>query len=267
MRYMIFGDVHGNLLALEAVLAAAQQRGATGYLFVGDLVGYGPQPLECLERLLALQQAGQLAWVVGNHELVIRDECGTDGYSEEARQTLAWTQQLIARTKWAKKFIAAGHLTLQVDDGIWLAHDSLAFPNNGRYHREPRQCRSEIACLRYLKGRVCFYGHTHVMRAELMRQDSIWMVPTNAGPPDVADPKPLTLAAGDLGWIGTGSTGLPTNPDRLAEFLILDDADAANWRVEKYAVAYSREVARERTERILSAVCTLPVAQRIARWL
>ncbi|MGA2221450.1 MAG: metallophosphoesterase family protein [Verrucomicrobiia bacterium] len=267
MRYMVFGDVHGNLVALETALAAAQRLGAEAYLFVGDLIGYGPEPLECIERLLALQQEGKLAWVVGNHELVVRGELDSEGYNEEAMQTLNWTRELVDSTPWAKEFIASGNLTVQVDELIWLAHDSLASPSNGHYHRYPQNAKSELACLRYYGGRVCFYGHTHSMRAELLREGEVVLVPMETHEPEDVDPKPLLLPAQELGWIGAGSTGFPTSQGRRAEFLILDDSEGDDWKIEKYAATYSREEARERALRILTETCSTAVAEHVSRWL
>lgn len=268
MRYMVFGDVHGNLVALDAVLAAAERLGVEGYLFVGDLIGYGPQPLECIDRLLGLQRDGALAWVIGNHEMVVRGELDSEGYNEEARRTLEWTRGLVASTRWAKQFIDSGNLTVQVDNRIWLTHDSLATPSNLHYHRNPQNAKSELACLLYNKGRVCFYGHTHVMRGEFLRDGAVVLAPMEAVEPDKPDPKPLRLSAPELGWIGTGSTGFPTNEKRQAEFLILDEAGGeADWKIEKYAATYPRQEAREWAQRILTESCSRPVAERIARWL
>jgi predicted phosphodiesterase len=265
---MIFGDVHGNLVALDAVLAAAQRLGVDAYLFVGDVVGYGPEPLECIKRLLSFQQDGRLAWVVGNHELVVRGELDSQGYNEEARQTLAWTQQLLESTPWAQEFIASGKLTEQVNDLIWLAHDSLATPSNGHYHRYPQNAKSELACLRYQNGRVCFYGHTHKMRGEVLRDDgSVVLVPMDVVEPDSADPGPLRLRAKEFGWIGAGSAGFPVNEKRQPEFLILDDAVVDDWKIEKYAVTYPRQEARERALRVLGETCSAAVAERVMRWL
>jgi predicted phosphodiesterase len=265
---MVFGDVHGNLVALETALAAGERLGAEGYLFVGDLVGYGPEPLECIERVMGLQQQGKLAWIVGNHELVVRGELDSEGYNQEALETLAWTRDLLDNTPWAQEFIASGTLTMQVDDLIWLAHDSLASPSNGHYHRFPQNAKSELACLRYYGGRVCFYGHTHKMRGELLRDDgSIVLMPMESPEPDSADPKPLHLHAQELGWIGAGSTGFPTNDGRRVEFLILDDAVVDDWTIEKYAMTYAREEARERAWRILGETCSAAVAEKVTRWL
>jgi predicted phosphodiesterase len=267
MRYMVFGDVHGNLVALDTALAAAQGLDVDAYLFVGDLIGYGPQPLECIERLLAFQRDGALAWVIGNHEMVIRGELDSSGYNEEAQQTLNWTRELVEATPWAKEFIASGNLTVQVDNRIWLAHDSLASPSNMHYHRYPQNAKSELACLLFCKGRVCFYGHTHTMRGELLRDGAVVLIPMDAEEPEKVDPKPLLLPDGDLAWIGTGSTGFPTNEKRQAEFLILDDGGGEVWKIEKYAATYPRAEARERAESILTETCSRAVAERIARWL
>jgi predicted phosphodiesterase len=267
MRYLIFGDVHANLAALDTVLAAGRARGVEGYLFVGDVVGYGPEPLECIERLLPLQEQGSFAWVVGNHELAIRGDVEVEGYSTEALQTLQWTKDQIERTAWAKEFLESGYLTTCVNDSIWLAHDSLAGPGTASYHRWPQKAKSEIACLRYNKGRICFYGHTHRMRAELCNELGIIMVPTPTHTTDGLDESPIHLKETELGWIGTGSVGFPTNPERRAEFLILDDADPSQWKVEKYEVTYPRETTRRRLSEVYGAVCDKEVVRQISLWL
>src|ERR1017187_3813182 len=167
MRYLLFGDVHANVLALDAVLEAGRARGVETYLFVGDLVGYGPNPLECIERLAPLAECGSLAWVLGNHEMVLRGDFEPTGYSAEAIQTLEWARKQVEGNLAAKAFITSGHLTSVANDVIWLTHDSLADPSSGGYHRWPQNAKKELASLRSEQGRVCFYGHTHKMRAEV----------------------------------------------------------------------------------------------------
>jgi predicted phosphodiesterase len=267
VRYLIFGDVHANLAALDTVLAAGRARGVETYLFVGDLIGYGPEPLECIERLLPLQEQSCFAWVVGNHELAVRGDVDLEGYSTEALQTLQWTKAQIDRKAWAKEFLESGYLTTCVNDSIWLAHDSLSAPGTGSYHRWPQKAKSEIACLRFNKGRACFYGHTHNMRAELCNKSGILMVPMPTHTGDGLDRKPILLKEGELGWLGSGSVGFPTNPDRRAEFLILDDSDASQWKVEKYETPYPRETTRARMREVYGDVCDKEVVDQICRWL
>jgi len=122
--------------------------------------------------------------------------------------------------------------------------------------------------LRYEQGRVCFYGHTHKMRAEMTKGEMpVVLTPMNAHETDGIDPHPLHLQARDMGWVGTGSVGFPTNPQRRPEYLILDENDANDWRIEKYEVAYDRELARELVRKGLGSECSKDVAERIARWL
>jgi len=267
MRYLVFGDVHANLTALDRVLAAGRERGAEGYLFVGDLIGYGPEPLECIERLLPLQEQGDLAWVVGNHELLVRGEVDPTGYSPEALETLEWTKGLLEHNPQANQFVESGMLAVCANNLIWLTHDSLVAPGSSEYHRSARNAKSELACLRFNKGRVCFYGHTHTMRAELWSESGIMLAPMPTQTGEGMDPHPLRLKDDELAWIGTGSVGLPTNRERRAEFLILDDTDAAQWKVEKYEVEYPRETARIRVREVLGRVCSQDVVEKICRWL
>jgi predicted phosphodiesterase len=265
MKYLLFGDVHGNLMALDAVLEAGKARGAEAYLFVGDLVGYGPQPMECIERLMALRETAGFAWVAGNHELAVRGELDSDRYNDEAQATLRWTAELLAKNPTAREFLGAAETTLQVNDLIFLTHDSLAEPSIGHYHREARAAKSELACLRYKQGKVCFYGHTHRVRAEIADAQGAIVLPMFAphlGAGD--DPRPIRLRENEIAWIGTGSVGFPGNEKRGAECLLLDDSD---WRVEAYAVEYDRQAARARTREILAGPCGQEIAEHIARWM
>jgi predicted phosphodiesterase len=265
VKYQVFGDVHANLDALDVVLEEGRRRGVEACLFTGDMVGYGPSPLECIARLWELDKQGRLAWVAGNHDRVSRGEIQPEGYSAEAIETLAWTGQLLAGEAWAQEFLKSAPLAADVNEKIQLTHDSLVEPGSAGYHRWPKKAEVELACLRHKAGRVCFYGHTHKMRAEVVQgQAGIVLVPMFGYEGDGSDPKPLRLGAEDIAWVGTGSVGFPTNPARRAEFLVFDDE---SWVIEKYAVEYPREAARARVSSVLGPVCSAAVVARIARWL
>ena len=265
MRYLVFGDVHGNVEALDAVLAQAPRHGATAFLFVGDLVGYGPSPVECIRRLCELQQAGRLAWVAGNHDLAVRGDAEIERFTEEAVATLRWTRSLLESEPWAREFLAGGEVVTKVNVGIWLTHDSLAVPTSGGYHRTSQNAAGELNALRARRGKICFYGHTHALRAEVLVDTSkVVIAPMVTPPPNERDPHPLRLEPGELGWVGVGSAGFPTNPKRQPEYLVLDDEE---WLVEKYTVDYPRDAVRTRTQQVLRAVCPQAVADRISRWL
>jgi len=268
MRYLVFGDVHANAAALNTVLAAATCRGVEATLFVGDLVGYGPQPLACIERLQTLQRTGRLGWVAGNHDLVARGQRSADGYIAEAHETLQWTQALLHAHPPAAQFIESAPTTVVVDEQIWLTHDSLVAPMSGTYHRDLAQAWRELIYLRRQGGRVGFYGHTHVVRAELLTADDcVVRLPCQPADADDFDSNPLLIRPGESAWIGAGSVGFPRNRERRAEFLILDTSTPELWRVEKYAVAYPRFETRAGLHQELLPACSRDVVEKIASWL
>lgn len=86
MKIALLSDVHANLVALKAVLADIHSHdGVDAYWFLGDAVGYGPRPFQCLQRLHEV--VGQQPWLAGNHDLgVVKIEEGADAYSDSVRE-------------------------------------------------------------------------------------------------------------------------------------------------------------------------------------
>jgi len=91
MRYAIVSDVHGNLDALEVAFAALQPDDAL--LCLGDIVGYGPQPNECVERI----RARATATVLGNHDVAAIDNFGLAYFNPAAREAMKWTQNVLTK--------------------------------------------------------------------------------------------------------------------------------------------------------------------------
>ena len=87
MRIAVLSDIHGNLPALEAVLAALEPYDAVWQL--GDVVGYGPQPNEVVARLIDERAVG----VRGNHDAAAVGELETDAFNDEARAAIEWTAE------------------------------------------------------------------------------------------------------------------------------------------------------------------------------
>src|SRR4030065_1998195 len=88
MRILIISDIHANLTALEAVLAEAGKFDTTWCL--GDLVGYGPDPNECVERIRELPN---LQCIMGNHDAAAVGSIEVDAFNPDARKTVLWTQE------------------------------------------------------------------------------------------------------------------------------------------------------------------------------
>ncbi len=101
MRIALISDVHANLPALEACLAAAAKAGVERLVFLGDLVGYGPDPEAVVARVRVLVEAGAIA-IMGNHDQAVLKSSG--GMNSVAAQAIAWTREHLSDD--AKRFLA-----------------------------------------------------------------------------------------------------------------------------------------------------------------
>lgn len=268
MRYLVVGDIHANEPALEAVLSAAGRLGVDGCLFAGDLVGYGPDPLACIERLRDWQRRGALWWVAGNHDLAVRTPHALEGFIPEAAATLEWTRLTLEKAPSAREFLLVAPTLVHLEGLIWLTHDSIIAPGTGWYLSDTGSRARELLHLQQQAGRVAFYGHTHWMRADVVDgaqrpEPRPLRAHTGPGP----DPAPLLLLPHETALIGVGSVGFPKNESRRAEFLILDTGEEAVWAVEKYAVEYPRHHTRARLHQALIPACAPQLVAQIAHWL
>lgn len=155
MRIAVLSDVHGNLPALEAVLADAARERVDGWLFLGDAVGYGPQPNECVERLAALPN---LLAVRGNHDHMA---CfGVDLQANGmARRAMAYTRAHLNET--ACRWLHALPIEQAGDD--WIAvHGAPIDPQRFHAYVYGMSCRRNLEHLCETPRRWCFHGHTHV---------------------------------------------------------------------------------------------------------
>ena len=98
MRILIISDIHANLTALNSVLADVGNYDAVWCL--GDLVGYGPDPNECIARVRELPY---LACIIGNHDAAALNQIETATFNTEARQALEWTQRVLSED--SKEFL------------------------------------------------------------------------------------------------------------------------------------------------------------------
>src|SRR4051794_17709320 len=91
MRLGVIADVHGNLPALEATVAALERMGVDRYACLGDIVGYGPFPVECVELIAGLDALA----VAGNHDLIATGRLEGVTVSALAARTLGWTAEIL----------------------------------------------------------------------------------------------------------------------------------------------------------------------------
>jgi predicted phosphodiesterase len=205
MRYGIISDVHANVHALDAVLDALQGENVDRIVCPGDLVGYGPRPNECVERIAALDPPPVV--VAGNHDLMAVGRLPTLEIGPLPRQTLEWTWEVLARD--ARLYLESLPQTIETDDGVVVAHGSLDHPVE--YVFDAAAAGEQLTRLdeRHPGARVLILGHTHRPLAcsgtgELPAEDEI------------------ALADGGPWLLNAGSVGQSRERRPLARALILD---------------------------------------------
>ena len=92
MRILVLSDIHANLTALEAVLKDAGQVDATWCL--GDIVGYGPDPNECVARIRMLPN---LVCLLGNHDAAALSRIPIETFNQDARRSIEWMQNVLTK--------------------------------------------------------------------------------------------------------------------------------------------------------------------------
>jgi predicted phosphodiesterase len=151
VKYGIFGDVHGNLEALEAVLADMEEQGVTHPLCLGDLVGYGANPSECLEVIRAMG----CPIVRGNHDDLVPTGKVPSSFSEAAKLSLQYAQHQLRPTQ--LNFLRRLPMTW-MEDPITLVHATLDGPESWGYLSSRLEAQTSFF---YQKTLICFVGHTH----------------------------------------------------------------------------------------------------------
>jgi diadenosine tetraphosphatase ApaH/serine/threonine PP2A family protein phosphatase len=154
MRYLIISDIHANLEALDAVLAAAGTYDRA--LVLGDLVGYGADPNAVIDRVLSLPSA---TFIRGNHDKVGAGLEDTDGFNYLARHAIAWTAG--ALTPEHRSWLAAlPRGPVAIDEIVEICHGA-PFDEDVYIFDDLDAMRA----LRVSERPLCLFGHTHVPAA------------------------------------------------------------------------------------------------------
>ena len=201
---LLVSDIHGNLPALDAVLKDAETRGPIDAVWsLGDTVGYGPQPSECLLRLKSL---GALA-VAGNHDLAALGALSTEDFNLAAKTAAEWTG--LALTDEARNY-ASGLPHRLVAGDFTLVHGSPRDPT-WEYLFDEEAARQNLP---YLETVHCVHGHTHVPGSLFIGNGDFIDLPRFEDA--------VALMAGSW-FVNPGSVGQPRDGDPRASYAVLDD--------------------------------------------
>ena len=156
MKLALLSDIHANIQALDACLAHAHDQGATRYAVLGDLVGYGADPVAVVQRVMAMVQTGTLA-IKGNHD----DKAVHPPPSPKTLgdSTAAWTHAQLSEAE--KRFLDALPMRLR-HESILLVHASAEAPELWRYVYDRQAAALSLDAATALEGvRYVFGGHVH----------------------------------------------------------------------------------------------------------
>ena len=225
MLRAVLSDIHGNLEALEAVLADVGRVGAAEILCLGDFVGYGASPNECLDRLRPVLAAA----VTGNHDVAVCGHSRLGGFSSHAAQAARWTGTVLT----PENLAYLESLPFEVRHaGALLVHASPAEPREWHYVLSVEEAREEFDCF---EERLCLIGHSHYPGA--FRLDE------RRGEIGYSREPEVRLEAGCRFLVNVPSVGQPRDGDPRAGYLLWDDAQGQTRHVR---VDYDFDSARQR---------------------
>lgn len=215
----IVSDIHGNQAALAAVLEDIDTVGVDRIVCLGDIVGYGPHPRECLDRAMEFEFC-----VLGNHDSSALFD--PEGFNRSAEKAIFWTRQRLENgespeaARRRMDYLCKMPRMVQEDD-VMFVHGSPRGPTNEYVFPEDTQNSKKMTKLFSLVKRLCFQGHTHV--PGVFTNDLRFIRPDDI--PDGFDPREASSIGGaELHcMINVGSVGQPRDGDARSCYVILDD--------------------------------------------
>ncbi len=226
MRYALLADIHANLAAFTAVLADIERRGGVEEMWcLGDIVGYGPDPSQCIELLRQQKHVS----VSGNHDLAAIGKLDTTNFNPDAAGSSRWTaRQLNPRD--ISYLESLPSVTLKGD--FTLVHGSPREPV-WEYLKSVGGAKENFA---YFKSRFCLLGHSHMpLVFKLDENDNCSSVRFSPGIGLVLGRRRLI--------INPGSVGQPRDGDPRASYAIYDSDGAV---VKLYRVPYDIKATQEK---------------------
>ncbi|HVR41931.1 MAG TPA: metallophosphoesterase family protein [Thermoanaerobaculia bacterium] len=230
MRILALSDVHSNLSALQAVFRAVQRKRIDLTVCLGDLVGYGAQPNQVLERLR--RRRGAKSFVRGNHDRVA---LGGDlsGFNQVAREAALWTRSKLSPEN--RRFLAGLPHGPLVVHGVTLVHGSALDEDEYLFTAAAARRSFEV-----IATPIAMFGHTHLPTLFRLGEDG-----SVDGAVFSRDAE-VRLEPGSRYLLNPGSVGQPRDRNPEAAFAIVDLARlSVRFRRVAYDVSAAQRAIRK----------------------
>lgn len=225
MKFAVIADVHANLEAFRVVLDDAQKQKCTHYACIGDVVGYGANPRECLELVRKMG----MPCVKGNHDEYCSIDEHAEGFNPAAAEAVQWTRKQLSEDgrQWLRELKYVRMVT-----NFTIVHATLDGPQRWGYVFDKL---AAAASFPYQNTPVCFFGHTHVPVAFI--RDSMVRGGTYSK---------FKVEAGKKYFINVGAVGQPRDGNPKSAYVIYDtDEQTVEMRRLDYDIATAQKKIRE----------------------
>lgn len=223
MKYIIISDIHGNLEALEAVMETFPSGGDMTFASLGDIVGYGANPNECIDIVKSLVSES----IIGNHEAAVLGKTDILYFNEYAAEAVLWTRDNLSKP--SMDYIKKLPYTC-ADKKITASHGTLHLPEEFIYMLS---ASTAMHTFEEMKTDVCFVGHSHIPGVYLLRDGKVFE----------ALSRKIKIEKGSKYIINAGSIGQPRDNDNRASYCMYDTEKET---VELKRVEYDAEKARKK---------------------
>jgi predicted phosphodiesterase len=204
VKRAFISDVHGNLPALEATLQDIRSQNAEYIAFLGDAVGYGPRPNECVSLLA---ESCEIC-LMGNHDYAAIGSLSIDEFNGYAREAMMVTRAALTDDTLAT---IAGYRQVHVDPPYHMVHSSPDEPLAWKYIVDLRDAMDQFE---HFQEPFCLVGHSHKPHVAILRPSGSFAAPEET---------PLDIELDYRYLINVGSVGQPRDGNPDACYLLMDE--------------------------------------------
>jgi len=201
----LISDIHSNLEALDSVVETIG-KSVDRWICLGDTVGYGANPNECVEIVRELTGHA----IAGNHDRAAVGLTDSDYFNPIAKAAIVWTGRILKKEN--RRYLKSLELTMKIEDSYFV-HSSPSNPSSWQYIFSLDDAVHEFS---HFTERICFVGHSHLAFAIKEHQEHY----------QVVEDREFHLSKSDRYLVNVGSVGQPRDLDPRACSVIWDDENS-----------------------------------------